>query len=197
MLLKAMRKADGTYRTYDEMVAENIPTKYSGKWVASVCSDCDLQTGQGKPFSCYMYGAFIPEVEVNLETGKVKIEKMTVVGDYGTIMNKLVVDGQIYGGVTQAMGLALSEDFEDYKKHNTLAGCGIPYPNDVPDDFELHYVETPRPEGPYGASGCGEGPLCGPAPAILNAIYNATGARITRIPARPEVVKAALDELEG
>lgn len=55
-----------------------------------------------------MYGAFIPEVEVNLETGKVKIEKMTVVGDYGTIMNKLVVDGQIYGGVTQAMGLALS-----------------------------------------------------------------------------------------
>lgn len=196
MLLKAMRKADGTYRTYDEMVAENIPTKYSGKWVASACTDCDLQTGQGKPFSCYMYGAFIPEVEVNLETGEVKIEKMTVVGDYGTIMNKLVVDGQIYGGVTQAMGLALSEDFEDYKKHNTLAGCGIPYPNDVPDDFELHYVQTPRPEGPYGASGCGEGPLCGPAPAILNAIYNATGARITRIPARPEVVKAALAELE-
>ena len=115
MLLKAMRKADGTYRTYDEMVAENIPTKYSGKWVASVCSDCDLQTGQGKPFSCYMYGAFIPEVEVNLETGKVKIEKMTVVGDYGTIMNKLVVDGQIYGGVTQAMGLARAKTLKTTK----------------------------------------------------------------------------------
>ena len=197
MLLKAMRKEDGSYRTYDEMVAENIPLKYSGKWVASSCTDCDLQTGQGAPFSNYMYGAFIPEVEVELATGKVKIEKMTVVGDYGVIMNKLVVDGQIYGGVTQAMGLALSEDFEDYKKHNTLAGCGIPYPNDVPDDFELHYVETPRPDGPYGAAGCGEGPLVGPAPAILNAIYNATGARITTIPARPEVVKAAMAELEA
>lgn len=195
MLLNAMRKPDGTYRTYDEMVTEKIPLKYDGKWVASACTDCNLETAQGNPFSCYMYGAFIPEVEVNLETGKVKIEKMTVIGDYGTIMNKTVVDGQVYGGVTQAMGLALSEDFEDLKKHTTLASCGIPYPNDVPDDFELHYIETPRPYGPYGASGCGEGPLVGPAPAILNAIYNATGARITTIPARPEVVKAALDQL--
>ena len=69
-------------------------------------------------------------------------------------------------------------------------------PNDAPDDIELHFNETYRPSGPYGAAGCGEAPLDAPHPAILNAIYNATGARITRVPARPEKVLAALKELE-
>ena len=69
-------------------------------------------------------------------------------------------------------------------------------PKDIPDDIELHYLETPRPNGPYGAAGCGEAPLDAPHPAILNAIYNATGARITRVPALPEVVLAALAELK-
>lgn len=195
MLLNAMRKADGTYRTYDEMIAENIPVKYSGKWVASACTDCSLETAQGNPFSCYMYTVFMPEVEVELATGKVKVEKYTVVGDYGTIINQIVVDGQVMGGLAQGIGLALSEDFEDYSKHTTLAGCGIPYPADIPDDIEIHYLQTPRPYGPYGASGVGEGPLVGSAPAVLNAIYNATGARITKCPARPNVVKEALDKL--
>ncbi|MEG2083709.1 MAG: hypothetical protein RRY38_03820, partial [Oscillospiraceae bacterium] len=77
-------------------------------------------------------------------------------------------------------------------KHTSLLGCGIPYIEDIPDDFEVIYQETPRPLGPYGATGCGESSLDAPHPAILNAIYNATGARITRIPARPEVVLEAL-----
>ena len=78
----------------------------------------------------------------------------------------------------------------------TLKNCGIPYPKDAPDDIELHFNETYRPSGPYGAAGCGEAPLDAPHPAILNAIFNATGARITRVPARPERVLAALKELE-
>lgn len=196
-LLAAMKKDDGTYRTYDEMVAEGIETKVLGQWVATACADrpIDQATAQGDPFSVYMYTLFLPEVCVDTETGKVTVEKFNCVADVGTIMNKLLVDGSFYGGLAQGIGLALSENFEDLEKHTTLLKCGIPYPKDVPDDIELHYVQTPRPNGPYGAAGCGEAPLDAPHPAILNAIYNATGARIMQVPATPDVVKAALDEL--
>ena len=85
-----------------------------------------------------------------------------------------------------------SKDFEDLKKHTSLAACGLPYPKDIPDDFEIIYNITPRPGGPFGAAGCGEGPLTAPHPAILNAIYNACGVRITKLPARPEKILAAL-----
>ncbi|MCI9486432.1 MAG: molybdopterin-dependent oxidoreductase [Lachnospiraceae bacterium] len=196
MLIDAMKKPDGSFRTYDEMKAEGLALKYEGKWVATGCSDCDMETAQGNPFSVYMYCISLPVVRVEMATGKVKVVKFTMVSDFGTIINKIVVDGQVMGAIAQGIGLALSEDFEDLKKHTTLQKCGIPYPNDVPDDIELIYqTNHPRPLGPYGAAGCGEGPLAAPHPAILNAIYNATGARVTKIPARPEVVKAAIDAL--
>lgn len=196
MLLNAMKKPDGTYRTYDEMVAENLPLRYNGQWVASACTACGMEDAQGNPFSTYMYELFMPEVEVDMKTGKAKVVKFTTVVDAGTIINRSVVDGQIYGGLAQGIGLALSEDFEDLKKHTSLRGCGIPTVADVPDDIEIIYTETPRPLGPYGASGVGEAPLTAPHPAILNAIYNATGARILAVPAKPDKVKAALDAME-
>jgi aldehyde oxidoreductase len=111
-------------------------------------------------------------------------------------MNKLLVDGNFYGGLAQGIGLALTEDFEDLSKHTSLMKCGIPYIKDIPDDIELVYNETYRPYGPYGAAGCGEAPLDAPHPAVLNAIFNATGARVTRIPARPENVLAALKAMK-
>ena len=197
-LLAAMRKEDGTYRTYDEMKAEGIETKVLGNWVCDYCAThpVDQATSQGEPFATYMYTLFLPEVCVDTKTGKVTVEKFTCVADVGTIMNRLLVDGNFYGGLAQGIGLALTEDFEDLSKHTSLKNCGIPYPKDIPDDIELHYLQTYRPNGPYGAAGCGEAPLDAPHPAILNAIYNATGARITRIPALPEVVLAALAELK-
>ncbi|HTG01968.1 MAG TPA: molybdopterin cofactor-binding domain-containing protein [Nitrospirota bacterium] len=192
MLLNAMRKPNGSYRTYDEMVAEKIPLKYNGKWAASACTACDSVTGQGNPFPVYMYELFMPEVEVEVKTGKAKVVKFTTIADLGTIVNKATVDGQIYGGLAQGIGLALSEDFEDLKKHTSLMGCGLPYTKDIPDDIQIIYNVTPRPLGPYGAAGVGEAPLTAPHPAVLNAIYNACGARVTRVPARPEVVLAAM-----
>jgi len=191
LLLAAMKKANGGYRTYDEMVAENIPLRYAGKWTASMNAACD-ENAQGRPFAVYMYGVFMSEVAVDLKTGKAKVEGFTIVADVGKINNKLVVDGQIYGGVAQGIGLALSEDFEDLKKHTTLLSCGIPYAKDIPDNFNIYYVETPRANGPFGAAGVGELPLTSPHACVVNAIYNACGVRITKLPVLPEKVLAGL-----
>ncbi len=194
-LIAAMRKPDGTYRTYDEMVAGKIPCKYAGKWTATMNSNCD-ENGQGKPFAVYMYGLFMAEVNVNTKTGKATVEGMTVMADVGKINNRLVVDGQIYGGVAQGIGLALTEDFEDIEKHSTMLGAGIPYARDIPDKFDIHYFETPRENGPFGAAGVGELPLTSPHVAVVNAIYHATGVRITHLPALPEKVLAGLKNRE-
>lgn len=195
-LVAAMRKEDGTFRTYEEMVAANLPLKYAGKWAAANNSNCD-ENGQGKPFAVYMYGAFMAEVNVNTKTGKTTVEGMTVMADVGKINNKLVVDGQIYGGVAQGIGLALSEDFEDIKKHSTMLGAGIPFAKDIPDKFDIYYFENVRPEGPFGSAGVGELPLTSPHVAVINAIKNATGVRITHLPAYPDKVLQGLNKLEA
>jgi aldehyde oxidoreductase len=190
-MVKAMKKQDGTYRTYEEMVAEKIPLKYVGQWTAPATPP-DLETCQGNPFSVYQYGLFLAEVEVDTETGKTTVLKMTLAADVGRIASRLAVDGQLYGGIAQGIGLALSEDFEDIKKHSTMTGAGFPFIKDIPDDIELIYQQTPRPHGPFGAAGCGEMPLSSPHAAIINAIYHACGVRITKLPARPEKVLAGL-----
>ncbi len=189
-LLAAAKKPDGTYMNYDELKAAGKPLRYDATYsVPGV--PCD-EKGLGKPFMVYMYGVFMAEVAVDTATGKTSVEKMTLMCDPGKINNRLVVDGQNYGGIAQGIGLALTEDFEDIEKHATMAGAGIPYIKDIPDAIELHYFEEPREYGPHGAAGVGELPLTAPHPAILNAIYNACGARVTRIPARPEAVLAAM-----
>lgn len=193
-LLDALRKADGSFRSYAEMVAEQRPLRYSGQWAATMNSNCD-ENGQGNPFAVYMYGLFMAEVAVNTKTGKTTVEGMTVFADVGKINNKLAVDGQIYGGVAQGIGLALSEDFEDLKQHLTMRDCGIPYARDIPDRFNIHYIETPREHGVFGSSGVGELPLTSPHVAVINAIKAATGVRITHLPARPEKVLAGLQAL--
>ncbi|MGD9210463.1 MAG: molybdopterin-dependent oxidoreductase, partial [Desulfobacteraceae bacterium] len=192
LLLAAMRKSDGTFRTYAQMKEENLPLSFEGQWVTSICSNCDLTTSQGSPFSVYMYGMFMAEVAVDIKTGGTTVEKFTAVADVGTINNKLVVDGQMYGGIAQGIGLALTEDFEDLKKHTSLKACGFPYAKMIPDDMELIYVETPRENGPHGAAGVGELPLTSSHVAVINAINNACGARVRHLPALPEKVLAAM-----
>jgi aldehyde oxidoreductase len=191
LLLNAMKKGDGAYRTYDEMINEKLPTKYEGSWTTP-CTHQDAD-GQGSPFCIYMYALFMSEVALEIATGKTTVVKMTYVGDNGTITNRGTVDGQVYGGLVQGVGLALTEDFEDLKKHTTLIGSGFPFIKDVPDNMELLYVETPRPDGAFGQAGVGEGPLTSPHVSILNAIENACGVRIRSIPAYPAKVLAALN----
>ncbi|MDR2386775.1 MAG: molybdopterin-dependent oxidoreductase [Deltaproteobacteria bacterium] len=189
-MLKGLAKPSGGYYTYEEAKAANVPTKYDGTFsVPGVPLDAN---GQGSPFMVYMYGVCMAEVTVELATGKTKVDKITFNIDIGKVNNRMIVDGQLWGGVAQAIGLALSEDFEDIDKHKTMIGGGFPYIKDIPDNIELQYFENPREHGVHGAAGVGEIPLCVPHPAIANAIYNATGARVTRIPALPERVLEAI-----
>ena len=204
-LLDAMRKEDGTYRTYDEMIAENIPVFYEGYTQAmvlhadgstEVCSGNDKDTGLGKPFGFHMFAVNLAMVSIDMKTCKAHCEKFVLVGDVGVINNYLVVDGQQYGGIAQGIGLALTEDFLDENKYNNFVVMGLPYIKDIPDELELVHVETPRPLGPFGASGTGEMPLSAPHIAVCNAIHDACGVRIKAIPATPDKIKAGLEELK-
>lgn len=192
-LIEAMRKPDGGFRTYQEMVDEGIPTRAQGTFsTANLCSKIEPETMQFRPVPTYMYGVFLSEVEVDIETGKTRVVDMSMFADVGVHANKLAVDGQLLGGITQGIGLALTEDFEELDEHTTLVKCGLPFIADVPDSLTIEYTETPRPSGPFGAAGCGELPLTSPHASIINAIYNACGARVTHLPARPEKILAAL-----
>ncbi len=196
-MIAAMTKPDGTFRTYDEMVAEGIALKYVGKWGnATTNTGCD-ENAQGAPFSTYMYGVFLAEVAVDTRTGKTTVEGFTAMADIGKIINRATVDGQMYGGIAQGIGLALSEDFEDIEKHSTMLGAGLPFAKDIPDKFDIIYFENPRLVGPHGASGVGELPLTSPHVAVINAIAQATGVRITHLPARPEKVLEGLRAKAG
>ena len=168
-----------------------------GKWTAPA-RDCGKNC-QGEPFCCYMYGLFMAEVAVEVATGKTQVEKMTMVADIGKVVNRLITDGQLYGGIAQGIGLALTEDYEDIKKHSTMAGAGIPPPSRISRTTSSSSTWRPRVlTAPFGASGTGEIPLCGPHPAIINAIYNACGgARVTHLPAYPEKVLAAMSKVSG
>lgn len=194
-LLKAMGKADGTYRTYEEMVQENIPTKYLGVFdvTGTGLSVLDPNTGVGEPTQAVNYGVFLAEVEVDVETGKTTVLGFRAAGDVGKIGNLLAVEGQAYGGISHTIGYALSEDYSDFKRHATLAGAGIPYIKDIPDNFELMFHETPRKNGPFGSSGASELYQSSSHMAVINAIYDAAGVRIYDLPARPDKVKAALE----
>lgn len=196
-LMNAMRKPDGTYRTYAEMTAEGVETKYEAKYSCSVTpvTRLDPNTGIGDPTPAYTYVLNMAEVEVDTVTGKTRVLRFICVYDVGKIGNIQAVNGQAYGGISHSIGFALSEDYNDVKKHTNLAASGVPYIKDIPDEIVLIPCENPRNDGPFGSSGASEAFQSSGHVAVLNAIYNACGVRIYEMPARPEKVKAGLDIL--
>lgn len=195
-LMDAMRKSDGTYRTHAEMVQENIQTKYTGHYdQMALKADPGLNpnTGEGEKNTEFMYAVNVAQVEVDVATGKTQVLKYTTAADVGVIGNKLAVDGQAYGGLSHSIGFALSEDYNAEKKHGNMAGCGIPTIDMIPDDFNIIYAETPRPNGPHGSAGSSENFQCSGHMAVINAINNACGARVYALPATPAKVKSAYE----
>ncbi|MCA0013757.1 molybdopterin-dependent oxidoreductase [Mesorhizobium sp. B292B1B] len=151
--------------------------------------------GQGKPYAVYGYGAQIAELEVDLKLGTVKLVKITAAHDVGKAINPLLVEGQIEGGIAQGIGMALMEEYIPGRTEN-LHDYLIPTIGDVPP-IETILIEVPDPEGPFGAKGLGEHVLIPTAPAILNAIRHATGIAITKVPATPTRIRAAIREKEA
>lgn len=148
------------------------------------------ENGQGKPYALYGYGAQMVELEVDPTLGTLRLLKITAAHDVGRAINPQLAEGQIEGGIAQGIGLAMMEEYIAGRTEN-LHDYLIPTIGDVPP-VESLLIEVPDPEGPYGAKGLGEHVLIPTAPAILNAIRHATGAVITKVPALPHRILAAI-----
>jgi CO/xanthine dehydrogenase Mo-binding subunit/aerobic-type carbon monoxide dehydrogenase small subunit (CoxS/CutS family) len=146
--------------------------------------------GQGIPYATYGFAAQMAEIAVDLSLGTVKVKRIVAAHDVGRAINPMLVEGQIHGGIAQGLGFALMEEYVPGRTEN-LHDYLIPTFGDMPV-IETFLIEAAEPLGPSGAKGVGEPALIATAPAILGAIDNATGARITRLPATPDRVLAAL-----
>ncbi|MCK9485271.1 MAG: xanthine dehydrogenase family protein molybdopterin-binding subunit [Dehalococcoidia bacterium] len=157
-----------------------------------------VSTNVGKVGACY--GAHIADVHVDRETGKVTVLRYTAIQDVGKAIHRDYVEGQIQGGAVQGIGMALHEEYvydEDGRMVNaSFLDYRMPVANDLPM-IETVLVEVPNPGHPYGVRGVGEVPIVPPLGAIANAIYDAVGVRVTRLPASPRVILEGLDALEG
>jgi xanthine dehydrogenase molybdenum-binding subunit len=146
--------------------------------------------------AAYSHAVHIAEITVDTLTGEIRVDKITVAQDVGRVINRMGLEGQVEGGIAIGLGYALSENmrlrnglltnpcFRDYKL--------ITAPEMPP--LDLHFIESNCAEGPYGAKGVSELPTIVVAPAIANALYNATGVRIFNPPMSPETVARALHE---
>jgi CO/xanthine dehydrogenase Mo-binding subunit/aerobic-type carbon monoxide dehydrogenase small subunit (CoxS/CutS family) len=146
--------------------------------------------GQGNPYAVFGFGAHMAEIEVDVELGTVRVLKVTAAHDVGRAINPTLIEGQIEGGVAQGIGMALMEEFFPGKGEN-LHDYLIPSAGDVPP-VESILIEDPSSIGPFGAKGIGEQAVIPTAPAILNAIHDAIGVRIYKVPATPDRVRAAI-----
>ena len=156
----------------------------------------DIMSSEGNPALAYSFGAQIAEVEVDPETGVVKIIKMTVAHDVGRAINPLAVEGQLDGQVFSGMGQTLFEEciIENGLMLNpTILDYKLPRPFEVPE-VEHIIVETMDPYGPYGAKEVGQGPIQCTTQAIANAVSNAINYPINELPITPEKLLKAINE---
>jgi CO/xanthine dehydrogenase Mo-binding subunit len=149
----------------------------------------DVETGQGTPYATYAFASHLALVTVDTSTGEVRVNRIVAAHDVGKAINPQNVEGQIQGGVGMGLGFALMEEFTPGKTAS-MGDYHIPTSLDMPEIIPI-IVEDQEPTGPFGAKGVGEPALIPTAPAILNAIADALGERLFRLPAHPERVRGA------
>ncbi|MDP2659932.1 MAG: molybdopterin-dependent oxidoreductase [Dehalococcoidia bacterium] len=151
------------------------------------------------PHNAPAFGAHFAEVEVDTETGRVQVLRVVAANDVGMAINPQDCEGQIEGGVVQGIGFTLGEEllFDEagHAINPRFSEYAVPGPEGLPE-IETVLVESHEPSGPYGAKGVGDIVVSAMAPAIANAIYNATGARIRSLPLTPEKVLQALEGVD-
>ena len=144
----------------------------------------------------WAYAAYVAEVDVDTDTGEIWVRRMTVAQDVGRVINLMGLEGQIEGGIAIGMGYALSEQLQ-FAQGKVRNPCFRDYKvmtaPDMPE-MEFHFIESLCPKGPLGAKGIAELPAIVTAPAIANAVYNATGIRFLNPPMVPEKVARALHQ---
>ena len=147
-------------------------------------------TLEAKPAPTFPNGCHIAEVEVDPETGRIRVSRYTLVDDFGVLVNPMLVEGQIHGGVAQGLGQAVLEDVVYDSEGQLITGSfmdyGIPRADDMPPVITFETLNTPSPTNPLGVKGCGEAGTIGAMPSVMNAIIDALGGQQLEMPATPE-----------
>jgi 4-hydroxybenzoyl-CoA reductase alpha subunit len=175
-----------------------MPIIGRGSYLPPAKEPTTLLKEDGNFSPAYSFMTQAAEVEVDVKTGKVKLLKMVASHDCGRAINPMLVEGQLEGSVVGGMGQALYEEVITEKGqvlNPSFLDYGIPTAMEIPSITSVE-VETNDPEGPFGAKESGEGTQLAPAPAIINAIYDAIGVRFKSLPVTPEKVLEALREKE-
>ncbi|MEW6028365.1 MAG: xanthine dehydrogenase family protein molybdopterin-binding subunit [Chloroflexota bacterium] len=178
--------------------AEERPAIAEFKYLAPRTTPMDKETGYSMPNFAYAYAAQAVDVEVDTETGHVRLVRVISADDVGKAINPALVQGQIEGAVVQAQGYALLEELQvrnGFIQANELSTYLIPTIWDIPESVESVILEVPDPNGPWGARGLGELPFLPLVPAIAAAIHDATGVWMDEFPFTPERVLRALGKI--
>lgn len=141
--------------------------------------------------NAFSFGCSFAEVEVDISLGKVKLLRLINVHDCGRLINPRLAEAQAHGGMSMAVGYALSEELKYNDKGQILNNNLLDYKLSTTMDhphFEVYFIENPSPVSPFNTKSLGEPPTCSPAPAIRNAILNATGVQVNKCPMTPHVL---------
>jgi len=177
---------------------EERPAIAEYTYLAPQTEPFEKETGHSTPNFSYAYVAQAVELEVDTETGFIKILRVVSADDVGQAINPMLVEGQIEGGIIQAQGYAMLEDMRVRNGHiltDQLSTYLIPTIVDIPEAVESVIIEVAEPNGPFGARGLGELPFLPLAPAIAAAVYDATGVWFNEFPLTGERILRGLGKL--
>jgi CO/xanthine dehydrogenase Mo-binding subunit len=175
-----------------EYVKRNGPLSATAQYSPREGARWDDERYQGDAYGSYAWAVYVAEVSVDMTTFEVRVEDFVALQEVGKVINPLLATGQIEGGVAQAIGWAVSEDvvWRDGRMANAqMTNYIMPTSMDLPP-IRVFFEEIPYQYGPAGAKGIGELPMDGGAPAIANAVSQAVGVQVTRVPITPERLMA-------